>query len=187
MALVVATSCGSIQSSSGDSDFDLEFQKSRLRELNAKIETKQKDSLIRRIESAPTLFPSDLTETTLIVETYDYKDFLNLRTNKFFRCKDSKKQRKYFARYDKRKKLLLKKYKHKVVYANNPDYVNLDRSEFRYVLKTTMKLHDNDEEVVFYRDGTAAGWLATRIYYIYDRTTGQVFGEIDEIETLAKL
>jgi glycyl-tRNA synthetase (class II) len=188
LVLVIATSCGLVQGYFGnpESNYDREFHESRLREINAKKETKQRDSLTRLIETASTQFPSDLTEMTLIVETYNYKDYLDIQSNKFHTVEDSKRERKYYAQYDKDKKLLLKNYKHKVIYADQSDYDSLDRNEFRYVLKTTTKV-TKDEEVLIYKDGGTSGWASTILYYIYDRQTGRVFGEIDKMERVAKL
>ncbi len=189
LVLVIATSsCGIVQGfGKPEANYDPEFHENRLREINAKKETKQRDSLIRQIESASAQFPLDLTKTTLIVETYNYKDFLDIHSNKFYTSEDSVREGKYFARYDKKKKLLLKNYKHKVVYASHSEYDSLGRHEFRYVLRTITKLISEDEEVLIYKDGSAGAWATTILYYIYDRTTGQVFRDVGEIETLTKL
>ena len=184
---VLATSCGIIQRHVGESNYDPEFHKKRMAELNQKKETKERDSLTQAIQTSSLQFPPDLTETTLIVETYNYADFLNIQANKFYRPEDSKKQRKFYARYSKEKRLLLKDYPHKVVYADKPEYENLDQNEFRYVLKTISIVQSKDEEVVIYKDGSTAGWFSARFYYLYDRQTKKVVGKIEDINTLLRV
>lgn len=186
LAPCIVLSCGILQGNRGEPTYDPEFHKRRLAELNARKETRQQDSLVREILAAPLAIPEDLKEKWLIVETYDYEGFRDTQTTKLYRPPDNEKTRKQFKRYDKKKSFLLPYYKHKLIYADRTNYEKFNPDEFRYVLKSATRIQD-EKSLVIYTDGTSAGWVAVQFFYIYDRKTGKVFGEIDDVKKLTSL
>ena len=184
--LTINFSCGILGIHSNDINSDPDFQASVIAEINNKPIAKIMDSLIQKIDAAPLRIPADLNETTLIVETYKYHDYLKIGENKFHTVVDSKKQRKYYEKYDKNKKSLLRDPLYKVVYADKGDYENYDLKEFKYVLKTTNRLKYDPNQLIVTNDKLVYPGVVLRLYYIYDRTTNNVFQEITDLSILTE-
>ena len=164
--------------------YDPEFSKQKLAEINSRPENIKRDSLLHVIDIAPLAFPTDLTQQILICELLDYEAYLNLGKNKLdTTLRDTKRMRRYFEKYSKEQNSLLKGYKYKKAYLNRQQYDSLNKDEYRYVLKTMTRLRIKDEDIKITLDGHAA-WVATIMYYIYDRKLNVVYKEIGDLSTL---
>jgi hypothetical protein len=138
------------------------------------------------IDSAPFMIPNDLDETSLIVETYEYKDFLKVPDNKLRSAKDNKQNRRRFKRYTRDKFSLIKKPRYKIVYVDKEHYDSLNVREYRYVLKTTNRIDYDPNNIIVANDGFVYPFISTRLYYVYDRETHAVYKEINDLSVLSR-
>jgi hypothetical protein len=157
-------------------NYDPELHERLLTELNKSPDVKARDSLIRLIESAPQSIPDDVSKSILIVEVYDYQDFLQIFSTKYSPPVDTEKRRKWYKKFDKHQYASLKDYDGNYIYANKSAFDTLDIYKYRYILKSTGKLTD---EGIIYLDSTAAGWGIRQLKYIYDRQTNRIFNEFN--------
>ena len=154
--------------------------------MNNKPIARQQDSLIRAIDSVSFVTPSDITKTTLIVETYAYADYLKNFSNKFYILQDNKKNRKHFSRYERKKQSLLKEPICKVIYVDKGKYDDFELQEYRYVLKTTTRILHQPDKAFVDSEGSVYAWASTIVYYIYDRQEKMIIGEIKDLKTLSQ-
>jgi hypothetical protein len=113
-----------------------------------------------------TLIPKDLHNYTLIVETYNYTDFLELNSTECYKQTDNKRIRKKYIEYDKVKLSYLHNYKFEYIYSSNENVDTFDINTFRYVLRKKMKILTPIE---YLPSGECNGWVASNGFYIYDR------------------
>ncbi|MBS1553822.1 MAG: hypothetical protein JSU09_02755 [Bacteroidetes bacterium] len=186
LLVATASSCGILGVYQNDVDLDPEAQARLIAEFENKPIAKKMDSLINRIDASPTSIPNDINETTLVIETYQYHDFLRLWENKFYTPKDDKKQKRLFIKYERKKNTLVKNPKYKIVYLDKGSYDSLDISKFRYVLKTTNRLQYEPSKITVSNDGFVSPIFALQIFFIYDRKTGEVYKEIVNLSALSK-
>ena len=182
------TSCGILGIYSDQEPYitDTDIKAKILNKIDNSLIAIQKDSLLNKIDSAKTTIPNDLSQTTLIIETYNYQDFLRILENKFNTPKDSKAQRKRFDKYNKRKTRLIKHPKFNIIYADKGQYENIDTKTAKYILKSTNRLHYTPSQLLVRKDSTVVPWLATIMFYIYDRENHTVFNEIKDLSLLEK-
>lgn len=145
------------------------------------------DSLLQKIDAAKLAIPSDLAQTTLVIEMYDYPTYINTFNIKYHRP-DSAKLKKQFLRYREgiAKHKIPKKSKYKTIYVETKDIATLDKVQYRYMLKETVRTDIDLENVVVKESGFIYSFVATSIYYLYDRQTGAVFREIKDLKVLEK-
>jgi hypothetical protein len=184
--LTLTSSCGILGVYKEDVNRDPDFQAKAIAELNDKKIAKEMDSLIRKIDSARVAIPTDLNETTLIIETYEYSDFLKVSENKFHTPKDDKQNRRYYEKYKKDKNSLINKPKYKIVYLDKSKYDTLDVNDYRYVLKTSNRINYDPNHITVANDGFIYPFISTRLYFIYDRKTQDVYKEIVDLSVLSK-
>jgi hypothetical protein len=187
--LTINFSCGILgihSSDSSDVNPDPDFKANLMAEINNKPIAKKMDSLIQKIDSAPLRIPDDLAQTTLIIETYKYHDYLKTQENKFHTIEDNKKQRKRFKKYDRNKTLLLSDPICKIIYVDKGEYDNYDLNEFKYVLKTSNRLEYDLDKLIVTNDKHVYPWVILYLYYIENRATRQVFKEITDLSILTK-
>jgi hypothetical protein len=142
---------------------------------------------MERIDAAKSIFPKDLREHPLILETFRYEEFLSVQQNKFYTPQDNRKFRRNFKRYDaaKKKGTLIRDPKFTMVYMDKDQYSILDSQKYPYVLKTTYRLDYEAEELVVTVDGDVYPWASTVVYYIIDRRTKEVYGAITSLKDLS--
>ena len=182
------SSCGLLGLYKDDTNYDPDFQRNAIAEINNRPIAREQDSLLAIILSASIVIPTNIDQTILIFETYKYEDFLRIQANKFNLPQDTKRRRKYFGKYQKDKTLgrLIKNPKYDVVYIDKGEYENLDKDKYRYVLRTTNRLYYDPKNLIVRNDGHVYSWFQTVVYYIYDRQTGELFGEIKDLEQLSE-
>ena len=148
---------------------------------------KHQDSLLAKIDAATVTIPPDLSGTILLIETYDYEAYVNTLNIKYHRP-DSAKLKKRFLRYSKNiaKKKLLKNQRYRTVYAARKTYATFDPAAYRYVLRETIRIDADRDHLTVHESGFVAPFVATAIYYLYDRQTGAVFREIKDLDVLEK-
>lgn len=153
LVLLIASSCGILGINKPDVDPDPDFQSRAIAALNNKKIAKEMDSLITKIDAAPSSIPANLNQTTLIVETYQYTDFLKMSENKFHTPKDDKQNRRYYERYRKKCNSLISRPKYRTIYVDKGKYDAMDSDQFRYVLKTTNRINYDPEHIFVTNDG----------------------------------
>lgn len=182
---LTTSSCGLLGVYSDNVNRDPDHKAKLYTDINNSPIAKQMDSLIRQIDSAESSIPSDLRETVLVVETFDnYSDFLKRWEHKFRTPQDTNGERRRFKKYQKRKTSLLKNPKYETVYLDNKDYETKNIEEYRYILKTTVRLDYDAKSITIDNNGFVYPYVGILIYYIYDRKTGKVFNEIGDIKVL---
>lgn len=186
LPLAMLTSCGILGIYKDDTNPDPVYQQEKLREISTRPAAVKHDSLIRKIDEATITIPADLAQTTLIIETYKYGDFLELYENKFVVPKDSKRSRKDFARYEKIKRSLIKDPKFDMIYMDKGDYETLDLKKYKYVLKTTNRVAYDPDHLVITNDGFVYPLVSTLIYYIYNRQTHEVLRDVKDLSSFSK-
>jgi hypothetical protein len=180
------TSCGIFGIHKDNVNPNPDYQTEKLKEIGTRPAAIKHDSLIRQINSASTAIPSDIGESTLIIETYSYHDYLKIYENKYHIPKDNKQERRYFKRYEKKKKSLIKDPKYKIVYLDKEEYSNLDVNNYKYVLRTSNRIDYDPNQIFITNDGFVYPFISTLIYYIQDRQTDKVFREIKDLSILSK-
>jgi hypothetical protein len=185
---LVLASCGILGLYKDEISYDPAFRAKVIKEINDNAIGKQMDSLIARIDAAPSVFPADMENRTLIFETFNYEGFLQVQSHKLHTHVDTKRRRKSFSQYEMARKsgTLIQDPRIKIVYIDKGEYENLDKEEYRYVLKTTNRLLYDENELVVQNDGTVYPWVSNVLYYIYDRQTDAVFAEIKDLKQLGK-
>jgi hypothetical protein len=147
---------------------------------------KELDSLLNKIDSAKEVIPNDLSHTTLIVQTFSYEDYLTIFKHKYNTPKDSKYNRKVFEKYSKNKESFFREPKFKILYANKDQFDSIDINSAKYILKLTNRLDYSPDKLQVKKDSSAIPWVATAVYYIFDRETHKVFREIKDWSLLDK-
>ncbi|TXH23719.1 MAG: hypothetical protein E6Q96_11285 [Cyclobacteriaceae bacterium] len=150
--------------------------------------SKYQDSLLVKIDAAKQVIPTDLAQTTLIIETHsEYQLYVRTFSVKYHRP-DSARLKKEFLRYSKgiAKRKFLRNPKYKTVYADAKAIAALDPAQYRYALKATVRTNIDLESVTVHESGFVAPMTATSVYYLYDRQTGAVFREIKDLKVLEK-
>lgn len=148
---------------------------------------KCQDSLLAKIDAATVSVPAELAGTTLIIEIYDYPTYAKTYSLKYH-WPDSAKLKKNFLKYSKSKetKRLLENPKHQTVYAHHQNFDKLDPAVYRFVLKQTVRMNADRDTLKISEAGFVSPFVATAIYYLYDRQTGAVFREIEDLQVLEK-
>jgi hypothetical protein len=183
--VLINSSCGILGVYSDNANPDPDHQAKLYADMNNSPLAKQMDSLIKQIDSAESSIPPDLQESILVVETYDnYSDFLKLGEHTFATPKDTKKERRNFKKYQKRKTSLLKDPKYKTVYLDKKEYEAKDIEKYRYILKQTVRLDYDPKNIIVDNNGFGYPYVSTLIYYIYDRKTRTAFKEIGDLNVL---
>lgn len=141
--------------------------------INNSKELQIRDSLVRQIDLATTATPSNLTSTILIVETYDYQDWLKLFDDKYTINKDSRTNRKSYRTYKRKQKKLHPPYEGNKIYATKGEYDHLDANQYRYVLRTTSRFTEKRTE-------NSISATTNLIFFIVDRQTNEVFKGLGE-------
>jgi hypothetical protein len=185
LLLVFNSSCGLLGIYSADTNYDPEFQANALAEINRSEIALKMDSLVRKLDSATLTIPEDLNSTTLVVETYQYEDFLKIMQHKFSSLADTKRHRRMFEKYSKFKNDIIEKPKYKIIYATKAEYVRLDLINYRYVLISSNRLYYNPDNVYVNNAGSVYPWSAKAIYYIYDRQTGTIYKDMEDLSVLS--
>lgn len=180
-------SCGILGLYQDNINRDPAYQAKMFAEINSQPLALYMDSLIREIDAASLVIPNDLQETTLIVETYnEYSDYLKSLNSKYSIHTDTKKIRRYFKKYQKKKNELIKDPKFNVIYLDKSEYDKKDIKEFKYVLKSTIRLDYDPNNLTIDNNGFIAPFVGTQIYYIWDRNTNAVFREIKDLTILSE-
>ena len=186
----IMTSCGILGIYTDDNPYitDEDVKAEILKKLDNEPIARKMDSLLAKIDSAKTTIPTDLSQTTLIIETYSCDDFLRVNENKFNSIKnvDTEARRKRCEKYNKHKTQLIKDPKFKIIYADKDQYKNIDIKTAKYILKTTNRLQYTPSQLEVTRDSTVVPWLTTIMYYIYDRENHSVYKEIKDWSLLDK-
>jgi hypothetical protein len=186
--ILINCSCGLLGFYSDKTNYDPDFQATAISEINNNPIARGQDSLIRAIDSASVYFTtSDIAKMTLIVETYNYTDYIKVFSNKFHILKDDNKSKNYFKQYEYKKLRLIKNPLCKLVYADKGEYEALMFNDFRYVLRTTTRLLYDPSKIIVGSDGHInTSWASTIVYYIYDRQTKKINVEIKDLKILSR-
>jgi hypothetical protein len=186
LTILINSSCGLLGLYTDKTNYDPDYQATAIAELNNRPIALGLDSLIREIDSASQVTPNDIANTTLIVETYKYSEYLKIFSNKFHIMQDDKKIRRVFKRYELKKQKLIKDPICKLVYVDKGEYNDFEFNNFRYVLRTTNRLQYNPENIIVRSDGHVYPFVSKFVYYIYDRRTKKIHGEIKDLKTLSR-
>lgn len=184
--LTLLSSCGILGLYKDDVNRDPDFQAKAIAKLNNKLIAKEMDSLFKQIDSAPLMIPEDLNRTTLIIETYEYTDYLKTWENKYHTPKDNNQSKRSYKKYNRAKNSLVKNPKYKVVYVDKNKLDTLDIDNFRYVLKTTNRINYDPDHLTVANDGFVCCFVSIVTYYIYDRQNHKVFSELTDFSVLSK-
>lgn len=187
LLLTIISSCGTLGIHKDDINRDPDFQAKAIAELNNTRIAKEMDSLIVKIDAASLMIPEDLNHTTLIVETYEYNDFLKTRENKFHTPKDDSRYLREYEKYKRNKTSLVKNPKYKIAYVDKGKFETFDTNDYRYVLKTSNRIDYDPDHLTVTNEGFVYPFVTKIMYYIYDRKTHRVFKEIVDLSVLNKL
>src|SRR5688572_12970735 len=152
LLLSVFFSCGILGIHKENVNRDPDFQAKAIAELNNRPKAKEMDALIKQIDSAPAMIPEDLNQTTLIIETYAYEDFLKTWETKYHTPKDNNQSKRQYKKYDRTKNSMVKNPKYKIVYVDKSKVDTFDIDEYRYVLKTSNRIHYDPDHLTVTND-----------------------------------
>lgn len=142
--------------------------------INDTKEMRQRDSLVNVITTTTFEKPSDLKSATLIIELYTYHEFINSYSTKFYKELPSLYRRLHYPRYKKwAHKHLFNQYTGKKILKKSKKYSQLNSDTHRYVIKTTIR-------TILEVDSTNNAILNSIVYYLFDRKSNKVLGEIKD-------
>lgn len=136
-----------------------------------------RDSLARELNLTSHIIPTELKQTTLIVEDYSYEEFLRLRDDKYFRTRKSWYFRKSYLHFRKQNKIAMSQYIYKWVDAKMGSYDTLDTSQFRYVLRYITMFTEVKQNQMH-------GFDSRLVCYIWDRKLQKPYSMFGDIHML---
>ena len=120
--------------------------------------------------------PMDLMNFPLIIETYNYDNFNEIRKNKYFNPYDSKNPQKQYKFLTESYKKIIEKCPIAYLTVEKDSILNFSKEEFPYILKLESRIVKESENVD--NNDKPLGWSAEMYTYILDRRTNTIYSDM---------